>query len=190
MKYEYLDKTEKIDLPKLRRSYPALYRESKNYLGPDGSVHLKGLPADIKEKLEGWLVINYAPQQSQRTHGFGVQSQQQPSPQPQQPPQPAPPQQPDLEQPVRSHAGSLDEWIRSRSKARSVPQPARPVAPAPVVTASLPPPVRRLSNGEPELALDASVVEMRAASKIQLQDLSRRRGEGRQQHLGRFAGRF
>jgi hypothetical protein len=61
--------------------------------------------------------------------------------------------------------------------------------PPPVVTAPPPPQVRRLPNGEPELALDASVVEMRAASKIQLQDLSRRRGEGRSKPLGRITSR-
>ncbi len=45
---------------------------------------------------------------------------------------------------------------------------------APVVT------VRMLENGEPELPIDCSEQEMRRASKAQLQDLSLRRGEGRQ----------
>ncbi len=189
MSLETLKATSRIDLNKLK-TYSALYEIAHWYIGPNGEVDADKIPKDIAERLDGWLVINYSgtPQPQQRTHGFGVQPQQS---------QPAPPQQHDLEQPVRSHAGTLDEWIRSRSRARSAPQPARPVAPvqpvvqlAPVVTTPPPPQVRRLSNGEPELALNASVVEMRAASKIQLQDLSRRRGEGRQQHLGRFAGRF
>jgi hypothetical protein len=63
----------------------------------------------------------------------------------------------------------------------------------PVAPISLRPPaepVRLLPNGQPELPLNASEAKMRAASKEQLQDLSRRRGEGRQPHLGSFSSRF
>jgi hypothetical protein len=57
---------------------------------------------------------------------------------------------------------------------------------------SLPPtkPVRLLDNGQPELPLNATDSQMYSASKEQLQDLSRRRGEGRQPHLGRLTARF
>jgi hypothetical protein len=57
---------------------------------------------------------------------------------------------------------------------------------------SLPPaePVRLLDNGQPELPLDAGESQMYSASKEQLRDLSKRRGEGRQPHLGRLTGRF
>ena len=41
------------------------------------------------------------------------------------------------------------------------------------------PPVRLLHTGEPELPLDAGEAQMRAASVVQLKDLSKRRGEGR-----------
>jgi hypothetical protein len=64
-------------------------------------------------------------------------------------------------------------------------KPATP-APAPPSAES----VRLLPNGEPELQLNASVAEMRAGSKTQLQDLSRRRGEGRQSRLGTFSSKF
>jgi hypothetical protein len=57
---------------------------------------------------------------------------------------------------------------------------------------SLPPaePVRLLDNGQPELPLNATDSQMYSASKEQLRDLSKRRGEGRQPHLGRLTGRF
>jgi hypothetical protein len=51
------------------------------------------------------------------------------------------------------------------------------VAPAPPPPP--PPPVRHLDNGEPELPLEATEKEMRAASVTQLKDLSKRRNEGK-----------
>jgi hypothetical protein len=182
-----IDSVDRIDLPKLRRSHPALYRIAKNYLGPDGSIHPKGLPADIKDRLDGWLVINY--ESTARTYGFGVEPQQ-PAPPPQQQPQ-----QPEKttanivvvpESISKEQAAYLERWVAAK-KGQPLPPAAQPVAqqpvvtapPAPVVTTPAPPAVRYLPTGEPELPLSASVGEMRAASKEQLQDLSRRRGEGR-----------
>jgi len=56
---------------------------------------------------------------------------------------------------------------------------AVPKAPEPVQVEEAPAPVRYLENGEPELPLDAGESQMRAASVVQLRDLSKRRGEGR-----------
>ncbi len=72
--------------------------------------------------------------------------------------------------------------LRSQLKWRPKVAPTPPPPPAE--------PVRLLDNGQPELPLNASFAQMRAASKDQLQDLSRRRGEGRQPHLGRLTARF
>jgi hypothetical protein len=85
----------------------------------------------------------------------------------------------------------LDEKVKSYWSARGVdaavanlratlkwkpktPPPA--VAPAPVQRET----IRLLGNGEPELPINATEQQMKKASIIQLRDLSRRRGEGRQ----------
>jgi len=118
------------------------------------------------------------------TRGFGVQpKQQQPSPKPAPPPQPQ-------EWVSKEQEEYVKRWAAAKAGNPLPPtQPARPVAqvqlvitppPQPVVTTPPPPAVRFLPNGEQELSLGASVAEMRAASKTQLQVLSRRRGEGRQ----------
>jgi len=52
------------------------------------------------------------------------------------------------------------------------------------------PPVILLSNGELQLPLNVSESEMRRASKQQLQDLSKRRGEGKSRPLGGFGSSF
>jgi hypothetical protein len=59
-------------------------------------------------------------------------------------------------------------WKPKLSKVRATPPTPTPA------------PVRLLDTGEPELPLDAGESQMRAASKTQLQDLSKRRGEGKQ----------
>ncbi len=50
--------------------------------------------------------------------------------------------------------------------------------------------VRTLSNGEPELPTDATESQMRKASRAQLNDLSKRKGEFTQNRRGSFGSKF
>jgi hypothetical protein len=122
-----------------------------------------------------------------------VKPQQAEEQQPPAPPAPKPESEPD-----KAQTEYVERWVAARKAAKPEPQQfnermaalaksereriqrERAEAAAHVTTPPPPPAVRLLSNGEPELPLNASVAEMRAASKTQLQDLSRRRGEGRQ----------
>ncbi len=178
-----IDTVDKIDLPKLLRTYPLLYKITKDFLGPDGSIP-KDLPADIKDRLDGWLVINYS---GTRTHGFGVQPQQ---------PEPPKVQQPEPQQPLQSvskeQAEYLKRWLPGRkgglttSEREQREAAAKPITPPPppqpVVTVPPPPPaVRYLPTGEPELALDATNADLHRSSKEQVQDwIERKRQEPQQ----------
>jgi hypothetical protein len=70
------------------------------------------------------------------------------------------------------------QW-KSDEKPAPAPPAAVPAAQPPAPPASLA--VRKLKNGEDELPLDADVFTMKRASKEQLLDLSKRRGEGQKQ---------